>query len=163
EPPPDWTAILQRSVAMLVRVDRSFLRPSRRMSALAGPGGSWPGVVTMPRRRVMPGGRLLAVGGPPAPGETAVVRRFLRAPAAVATAEGFDEVRLVQADAEVTRDETLFAADLMFQEIAMVGRGGTDFGPALLALAEESRRTAERFTVAYLTDLDGRFPERRAV
>lgn len=40
----------------------------------------------------------------------------------------------------------------------MVGRGGTDFGPALRSLAEESRRMGERFTVVYLTDLDGRFP-----
>jgi predicted metal-dependent peptidase len=58
----------------------------------------------------------------------------------------------------VTRDETVFAAELLFREVAIVGRGGTDFGPALRLLAEESRRNAERFTVVYLTDLDGRFP-----
>ena len=68
-------------------------------------------------------------------------------------------MRLVQADAEVTRDETVFAAELLFQQIAIVGRGGTDFGPALRRLAAESRRDGERFTVVYLTDLDGRFPQ----
>jgi len=40
EPPPDWAATLQRSVAMLTRQGRSFLRPSRRMSALAGEDGT---------------------------------------------------------------------------------------------------------------------------
>ena len=59
----------------------------------------------------------------------------------------------------MTRDETLFAAELYFQEIAIVGRGGTDFGPALRRLVTESRRDGERFTVVYFTDLDGRFPE----
>src|SRR5262249_37374265 len=68
----------------------------------------------------------------------------------------------VQADAAVTRDETIFAAELLFQAIGMVGRGGTDFGPALRMLAEESRGGGERFTVVYFTDLDGRFPDAQA-
>jgi predicted metal-dependent peptidase len=87
-----------------------------------------------------------------------MLARFLGSIAAIATAEGFDEVRLVQADAEVTSDETILAATLLFQEVGMVGRGGTDFGPAIRALALESRQMGERFTVVYLTDLDGRFP-----
>ena len=37
-----------------VRTDRSFMRPSRRLSALAGPDGEWPDVVAMPGRRVRP-------------------------------------------------------------------------------------------------------------
>jgi predicted metal-dependent peptidase len=86
------------------------------------------------------------------------LKRFLGSLAAVATSEGFDEIRLIQADAEVTRDETVFAAELFFKEVEIVGRGGTDFGPALRALAEDSRRQGERYTVVYLTDLDGRFP-----
>ena len=90
--------------------------------------------------------------------DTGTLERFLGALAAVASAEGFDEVRLVQADSEVTRDETIFAAELLFQKVAITGRGGTDFGPALAMLSLESRRLAERFTVLYLTDLDGRFP-----
>jgi len=65
---------------------------------------------------------------------------------------------VVQADAEVTRDEVLSAAELLFHEVAITGRGGTDFGPALRLLARESKREAERFTVVYLTDADGRFP-----
>ena len=78
---------------------------------------------------------------------------------ATAAAEGIDELRLVQADSAVTRDELVFAAELLFREIEIAGRGGTDFGPALVMLAEEGRRQGLRFTVAYLTDLDGRFPD----
>jgi predicted metal-dependent peptidase len=157
-PPPSFDAVLQRSIAMLARTDRSYLRPSRRLAAMAGPGG-FPDYVAMPGRRVRPAGRLVAVIDTSASMPSAALGRFLGALASVATAEGFDEVRLVQADAEVTRDETRLAAELLFEAIAIVGRGGTDFGPALLALADESRRTGERFSVLYLTDLDGRFPD----
>ncbi|MFO0758864.1 MAG: VWA-like domain-containing protein [Byssovorax sp.] len=158
EPPPDFSAILQRSVALLTRTDRSFLRPSRRLAALAGEGGDWPEVVAMPGRRVLPAGRLAAVVDTSASIEPAELSRFLGTLAAVATAEGFDEIRLVQADAEVTRDETVFAAELLFRPIAMTGRGGTSFGPALRKLAAEARRERARSTVVYLTDLDGVFP-----
>ena len=54
--------------------------------------------------------------------------------------EGIDEVRVLQADVTVTRDETIFAAELLFEEIAMTGRGGTSFVPALTQLAEEAER-----------------------
>jgi predicted metal-dependent peptidase len=158
EPPPEWSATLQRSIAMLARSERSFLRPSRRMSALAGPDGEWPEVVAMPGRRVVPAGKLVSVIDTSSSIDAPTLARFLGSLASVATAEGFDEVRLVQADAEVTRDETVFAAELLFQKVAIVGRGGTDFGPALRALALESRVSGERLTVVYLTDLDGRFP-----
>lgn len=158
EPPPNWTATLQRSVSMLARTDRSFLRPSRRLAALAGPDGAWPDVIAMPGRKIVPAGRLAAVIDTSASIDAPTLARFLGSLAAIATSEGFDEVRLVQADADVTKDETLFAAELLFQEIAITGRGGTDFGPALRALANDSRRLGERFTVVYLTDLDGVFP-----
>jgi predicted metal-dependent peptidase len=143
---------------MLARSERSFLRPSRRTSALAGPDGEWPDVVAMPGRRVVPAGKLVSVIDTSSSIDAPTLARFLGSLASVATAEGFDEVRLVQADAEVTRDETVFAAELLFQKVAIVGRGGTDFGPALRALARESRMAGERLTVVYLTDLDGRFP-----
>jgi predicted metal-dependent peptidase len=162
EPPPDWSATLQRSIAMLTRTGRTFLRPSRRMSALAGADGAWPEVVAMPGRRVQPAGRLVTVVDTSSSIDPATLARFLGALAAVATAEGFDEIRLVQADAAVTRDETVLAAELLFQQVAVVGRGGTDFGPALRALAEESRRLGERYTVVYLTDLDGKMPPAEA-
>jgi predicted metal-dependent peptidase len=158
EPPPEWSAALQRSISMLVRSGRSFLRPSRRMSALAGPEGEWPEVVAMPGRRVVPAGKLVSVIDTSASIDAAVLARFLGALVAVATAEGIDEIRLVQADAAVTGDETVYAAELLFRKVAITGRGGTDYGPALLALARESKRSAERYTVVYLTDLDGRFP-----
>ena len=158
EPPPDWTATLQRSIATLTRTDRTFLRPSRRQSALAGPDGTFPDVVSMPGRRILPAGKLVSVIDTSASIDAGMLARFLGALASIATSEGFDEIRLLQADAELTRDETLFAAELYFQQIAIVGRGGTDFGPALRRLAVEARRDGERFTVVYLTDLDGRFP-----
>jgi predicted metal-dependent peptidase len=158
EPPPDWSAILQRAIFALSRSERSYLRPSRRMAALAGPDGAWPAVVSMPGRRVRPQGRLVAVVDTSASMDSGDLKRFFGALAAVASAEGFDEIRLVQADAAITRDETVYASELLFQEIAIVGRGGTDFSPALEKLAVESRREAARFTVVYLTDLEGRFP-----
>ncbi len=163
EPPPDWSAVLQRSISMLSRADRSFLRPSRRMSALAGPDGDWPDVVAMPGRRVLPAGKLVSVVDTSASIDEHTLSRFLGSLASVATAEGFDEIRLIQADAEVTRDDTVFAAELLFQKIAVVGRGGTDYTPALTLLADESRRLGERYTVVYLTDLDGKFPPPLAV
>lgn len=163
EPPPSWTADLQRSIAMLARTDRSFLRPSRRQSALAGDDGSWPDVVSMPGRRIVPAGKLVAVIDTSASIDSATLARFLGSLAAIATSEGFDEVRLIQADAEVTRDETIFAAELFFQEVAISGRGGTAFGPALEMLAAEAKRYVERYTVVYLTDLDGTFPAAGAV
>jgi predicted metal-dependent peptidase len=158
EPPADWTVVLQQSISSLHRTDRCWLRPSRRMSALVGADGAWPEVVTMPGRRVVPAGRLVAVVDTSASVTPATLARFLGAVASAATAEGIDEVRLVQADAEVTSDRTLFAAELLFEEVAMSGRGGTDFGPALTVLGDAAQREAQRFTVVYLTDLDGRFP-----
>jgi predicted metal-dependent peptidase len=158
EPPPDWSATLQRSISTLTRADRTFLRPSRRQAALADADGVMPDMVMMPGRRVLPAGKLVAVIDTSASIEETTLERFLGALASVATAEGFDEIRLVQADAEVTRDETLFAADLLFQKVPITGRGGTDFGPAIRALSIEARREMERFTVVYLTDLDGKFP-----
>jgi predicted metal-dependent peptidase len=107
---------------------------------------------------VIPAGKLVSVIDTSSSVDSATLARFLGALAAVATAEGFDEIRLLQADADVTRDETLLAAELLFQKVPIEGRGGTSFAPALLALARESRQLAERYTVVYLTDLDGRFP-----
>ena len=159
EPPADWSAVLQQSIHLLQRTDRSYLRPSRRMSALADHEGGWPEVVSMPGRRIESAGRLVAVVDTSASLAKDTLSRFFGAVVATASAEGIDELRLVQADATVTRDEVVFAAELLFREIEVAGRGGTDFGPALSLLAEEGRRLGTRFTVAYLTDLDGRFPE----
>ncbi len=112
----------------------------------------------MPGRRVVPAGMLVSVIDTSSSIDAGTLARFLGALSAVATAEGFDEIRLIQADAEVTRDETVYAAELLFQQVAIVGRGGTDFGPALRALAVEAKRDAAPCTVVYLTDLDGKFP-----
>ena len=109
-PPPDWSAILQRAIFALSRSERSYLRPSRRMAALAGADGAWPDVVSMPGRRVKPQGRLVAVVDTSASMDAADLKRFFGALAAIASAEGFDESpRLVQADAAIARDETVYA------------------------------------------------------
>lgn len=158
EPPADWSVIVQQAVSSLHRTDRSYLRPSRRMSALMHDDGSWPDVVSMPGRRIEQAGQLVAVVDTSASISAEMLRRFLGVIASAATAEGIDEVRLMQADAAVTSDRSLFAAELLFEEIAMFGRGGTDFAPALTKLAADAKRLVERFTVVYLTDLDGHFP-----
>lgn len=157
-PPPDWSVTLQRSLAALTRTERTYLRPSRRMSALAGAAGIAPDLVSMPGRRVRPAGRLVSIVDTSASIDAATLARFLGTLAAAATAEGIEELRLVQADAAVTRDELVSAGELLFRKVAIVGRGGTDFGPALRMLAREARATGERWTAVYLTDLDGRMP-----
>jgi predicted metal-dependent peptidase len=157
EPAADGSVLLQQAVSTLGRTGRSWLRPSRRLSALATEA-EWPDVVTMPGRRVELAGRLVVVVDTSASILKGTLARFLGTVAAVATAEGVDEVRLVQADAAVVRDETVQTAELLLSPITMVGRGGTDFGPALRMLAAEATRRSERFTVIYFTDLDGRFP-----
>jgi predicted metal-dependent peptidase len=163
-PPPSWTVALQRAVAALTRSERTFLRPSRRQSAMAFDSGEdWPEVVSMAGRRVVPAGRLVAIVDTSASIEESVMATALGAIAAAATAEGVDEIRLMQADAEVTRDEVVSPADLLLQKIAIKGRGGTSFAPALSRLAEQARRGRESFTAVYLTDLDGAFPSKTSV
>jgi predicted metal-dependent peptidase len=163
EPPADWSVQLQQSIHLLHRTDRSYLRPSRRTSALIDADGVWPDVVTIPGRRIEHAGRLCVVIDTSASLPSGTLARFFGAVVAAATAESIDELRLLQADATVTRDEVVFAAELLFRPIEICGRGGTDFAPALLKLAEESRREGMRFTAVYLTDLEGRFPPASAV
>ncbi|MCC6526161.1 MAG: hypothetical protein IT373_26170 [Polyangiaceae bacterium] len=161
EPPQHWSAELQRSLGALARVGRSWLRPSRRTSALFDPAQGWPELVTMPGRRVDPGGRLVVVLDTSGSVTTAELARFLGVVASVACAEGIDEVRLVQCDAVVASDEVLDTASLGVAPVAVHGRGGTDYRPALELLAREAER-GEHFTVIYLTDLAGRFPDEAA-
>ncbi len=163
-PPPNWALILQRSVAALARSERTYLRPSRRQSALADDaGGAWPELVTMPGRKIVRAGQLVAVVDTSGSIDDDQIAAALGAICAAATAEGVEEVRLVQADATVTRDELTSPAELLTRKVAIAGRGGTDFAPALLKLADEARLNRERCTVVYVTDLDGHFPDPRAV
>ncbi|MFP6683957.1 MAG: VWA-like domain-containing protein [Polyangiaceae bacterium] len=163
EPPSHWAATLQRAVSSLHRSERSYLRPSRRMSALVDATGRWPDMVAMPGRRIKAAGVLVAIIDTSASIGNDTLARFLGSIVSVATAEGIDDVRLMQADADITHDETRFAAELLFMDIDIRGRGGTNFAPALERLAEEAKRGAESFTVAYLTDLDGSFPPAASV
>ncbi len=158
EPPADWSVTLQQAISALERTHRTYLRPSRRMASLMQ-DDAWPELVSMPGRRIEHAGQLVAVIDTSASIAPPTLARFLGTVASVATAEGIDEVRLVHADAAVTRDHTVFAAELLFEEVALVGRGGTDFAPALRMLSAEALRQGQRFTVVYLTDLDGRFPD----
>jgi predicted metal-dependent peptidase len=161
EPPPSWTVVLQRSVSMLTRTERTWLRPSRRMSAVAEHAGAWPEVVTMPGRKVVLAGQLVAVLDTSGSIDEPTLARFLGAVAAAAAAEGLEEVRLMQADSEVTSDEIMTPAELQTQQVAIRGRGGTSFIPALGRLIEEARQRVERFSVVYLTDLEGMLPRSR--
>jgi predicted metal-dependent peptidase len=161
EPPPHWTVILQRSVANLMRTDRTWLRPSRRMSALAHAAGKWPDCVTMPGRKVVLAGQLVAVVDTSGSIDEALLARFLGGLASAAATEGIEEVRLMQADAEVTSDEIVTPAELATERVAIRGRGGTSFVPALSRLIDEARRKVERFSVVYLTDLEGMLPKTR--
>ena len=163
-PPPSWTVLLQRSIAALARSDRTFLRPSRRQSAIADASGElWPELVSMPGRKVTRAGQLVAIVDTSASMTDEQIAHALGSVCAAATAEGVDEVRLMQADAAVTSDAIVTTAELLTQKIAIKGRGGTSFAPALLLLADEANRTRERFTAVYVTDLDGDFPDKKAV
>jgi predicted metal-dependent peptidase len=161
EPPPNWTVVLQRSVSLLTRTERTWLRPSRRMSAVAEHAGHWPDVVSMPGRKVVLAGQLVAVVDTSGSIDESTLARFLGAVASAATAEGLEEVRLMQADSEVTSDEIMTPAELLTEKVAIRGRGGTSFVPALGRLIEEARRKVERFSVVYLTDLEGMLPRSR--
>jgi predicted metal-dependent peptidase len=61
---------------------------------------------------------------------------------------------VLYADAEVTGGASYSAADLPLR-LEPIGGGGTDFRPALAALADADDPPA---CIAYLTDLDGTFP-----
>jgi predicted metal-dependent peptidase len=161
EPPPHWTVLLQRSVAALTRTDRTWLRPSRRMSALAGADGAWPEIVTMPGRRVVQSGQLVAVVDTSGSVDDATLGRFIGAVAAAAAVEGIEQLRLMQADSEIVSDQVISPAELLTEKVAIRGRGGTSFIPALTRLIEEARGQVERFSVVYLTDLEGMLPRSR--
>lgn len=156
-PAARWSAVLQRSLSSLQRNGRSFLRPSRRMSALLGDHKEWPETVTMPGRKIEHAGMLAVVIDTSASIAVKTLERFLAEVVSVATAEGIDELRLLQADAVVTSDQVLFSAELLFQPLAIVGRGGTCFAPALEKLERDAKRQGQPFTVVYLSDLDGKF------
>jgi predicted metal-dependent peptidase len=49
----------------------------------------------------------------------------------------------------------------MVEAIPLRGRGGTSFVPALGRLIEDANRSVERFSVVYLTDLEGMLPRSR--
>ncbi|HEY6320350.1 MAG TPA: VWA-like domain-containing protein [Thermoanaerobaculia bacterium] len=61
---------------------------------------------------------------------------------------------VLYADAKVTGRASFTAADLPLR-LEPIGGGGTDFRPALAALADADDRPA---CIVYLTDLEGRFP-----
>jgi predicted metal-dependent peptidase len=93
--------------------------------------------------------------------DLSMLSRFLGAVASAAAAEGIEEVRLIQADSEVTSDRVITPAELLTENIAIRGRGGTSFVPALSRLIDEAHRKVERFSVVYLTDLEGMLPRTR--
>ena len=85
-------------------VKLGYASPEEVMSAVAEHMGQWPDVVSMPGRKVVLAGRLVAVVDTSGSIDEPTLARFLGAVAAAATAEGLEEVRLMQADSEVTSD-----------------------------------------------------------
>src|SRR5207244_3638049 len=116
EPPPSWHAVLQRSVSHLARAQRSYLRPSRRSAAIG-----WSSDVRLAGRRVVPAGQLCAVLDTSGSIDEPTMRRALGAIAAAASAEGLDEVRLLQADAAVTSDRIWSPSELQRAPIEILG------------------------------------------
>ena len=155
EPAHDWSGeSCNGSISMLSRTDRSFLRPSRRMSALVGDDGvwpdGWPGRATGAARR-----RLACVVDTSRrsrralwPGSSGRCVRWPR--------RRFDEVRLVQRR-QVHHDETVAAAELLFARSAWAAAGN-----ASDRRCDACRRGAPRGGAVHrrLPDRSrGRFPE----
>lgn len=115
----------------------------------------------MPGRKVVLAGQLVAVLDTSGSVDEGTLARFLGAVAAAAAAEGLEEVRLMQADSEITSDEVVSPAELLTRQVTVRGRGGTSFIPALGRLIDEARQRVERFSVVYLTDLEGMLPRSR--
>jgi predicted metal-dependent peptidase len=136
-----WQVALQRWLESVAMGSRSFLRPSRRGDT---------GVTILPGRKRE--GWLLNVVLDTSGSMTDELPRILGAIGRLSDTAGVDQVRVVQCDAAVTRDELIAPWDLARCEIA--GFGGSDVTPALLHLAADPHVQA----VMVITDGDISFP-----
>ncbi len=137
-----WEVVLQRWMESVAPGDRTFVRPSRRgtdRSDLVLPG----------RRRE---GWMLNVIIDTSGSMADEIPRALGAIADFSEAVAVDQIRLVQADVNVTSDELLSPAELA--QHVVTGYGGSDLTAAMERLAGDPQVRA----VAIITDGEITFP-----
>jgi predicted metal-dependent peptidase len=140
---PPWELALQRWLESTAPSDRSYARPSRR-------GADRTDVVLPGRKRE---GWTLHIVLDTSGSMADELPRALGAIGDFCDAVGVDQVRLVQCDAEVGRDEILTPAEISRWQVT--GFGGSDLTPALHRLAEDPTVGA----AIVLTDGDIAYPE----
>ncbi len=137
-----WELALQRWIESVAPGDRTFSRASRREAVQ-------PDVVLPGRRRE---GWILNLVLDTSGSMTDEIPRALGTVAEFCEAAGVDRVRLVQCDADVTRDELLDPYELAERRID--GYGGSDLSPALRHLAADQHVRA----VVVITDGEIAYP-----
>lgn len=137
-----WQMALQTWLEGVVPGERTFVRPSRR-------GADRQDVVMPGRRRHA---WMLNVVLDTSGSMSEEIPRALGAIADFCDAAAVDDIRLVQCDTQVTSDEVLSPTALAAYEV--MGYGGSDLTPAMLALADDPRVTA----AVVITDGDITYP-----
>ena len=137
-----WEVVLQRWMESVAPGERTFVRPSRR-------GLDQPDIVLPGRRRE---GWMLNVIVDTSGSMTDEIPRALGAIADFCDAVAVDQVRLLQCDVTVTRDDLLSPEEL--QSFTVTGFGGSDLTPAMERLAADPQVRA----AAIVTDGDVRVP-----
>jgi predicted metal-dependent peptidase len=137
-----WQVAIQRWLEGVAPGERTFMRASRR-------GAERTDIVLPGRQRhsVMLNIILDTSGS-----MTSDIPFALGAIADFCEATGIDDIRVVQCDTAVTSDEMLSPGELADYEVR--GYGGSDLGPALLALAADPQVTA----AIVITDGDITYP-----
>jgi hypothetical protein len=166
-PPPDWEAILQQSMEGFTYGRSTYARPSRRSGALSQiarssgqPRSRLPAI--MPGRKIEPTATKLSVILDTSGSMTdELMAEFLGSTIAAAEDAGVEEIRFIQADTRITDDRVVTPEELL--DVKIYGGGGTEFISPLMKLAHEAREAGEKYTVVYLTDLDGRFPSAKTL
>lgn len=137
-----WEAALQKWIESAAPGERTYLRPSRREVA----GGD---IVLAGRKRES---WMLNVVLDTSGSMSEDIPVALGAIADFCDKVAVDEIRLMQCDAAVTKDEMLSPEALANYQIT--GFGGSDLSPALRALSEDARVTA----AVVITDGDIAYP-----
>jgi predicted metal-dependent peptidase len=137
-----WEVVLQRWMESVAPGERTFMRASRR-------GADRSDLVLPGRRRE---GWMLHVIVDTSGSMADEIPRALGAIADFCEAVAVNEIRVLQCDVAVTRDEVLSPAELT--EYTVMGYGGSDLTPAMERLAADPQVTA----AAIITDGDIQFP-----
>ena len=137
-----WQVALQRWLEGVSPGERTFMRASRR--------GAERTDLVMPGRQRH--GLMMNVILDTSGSMSDEIPFALGAMADFCEATGIDDIRVIQCDTAVTADDMLSPSELAEYEVR--GYGGSDLGPALLALAEDARVTA----AIVITDGDISYP-----